>query len=70
MLDYGAQPGGWGYAVFGRVIEGMEVVDAIANSSTGTVEMHQDVPVTPVIINSVRRADEVPVAPPTPQSGD
>ena len=70
MLDYGAQPGGWGYAVFGRVIEGMEVVDAIANSSTGTVEMHQDVPVTPVIINSARRADDVPVAPPAPQSGD
>ena len=69
-LDYGARPGGWGYAVFGRVIEGMEVVDAIANTPTGTVDMHKDVPVTPVIINSARRADDVPAAPLTPQSGD
>jgi peptidyl-prolyl cis-trans isomerase A (cyclophilin A) len=56
--------------VFGKVIEGMEVVEAIASSPTGTVDMHQDVPVTPVIINSARRADDVPVEPPTPQSGD
>ena len=70
MLDYGARPGGWGYAVFGRVIEGMKVVEAIAASPTGTVDMHQDVPVTPVIINSARRADDIPVEPSTPQSGD
>ncbi len=35
---------GWGYAVFGKVIEGMDVVDAIARVPTGTQGFHQDVP--------------------------
>ena len=41
---------GWGYAVFGKVIEGMEVVDAIASVKTGTKGIHQDVPIEPVVI--------------------
>jgi peptidyl-prolyl cis-trans isomerase B (cyclophilin B) len=46
---------GWGYAVFGRVIEGMAVVDAIAGVRTGQSGMHRDVPLEPVVIESARR---------------
>ncbi|MDP6537839.1 MAG: peptidylprolyl isomerase [Gammaproteobacteria bacterium] len=46
---------GFGYAVFGEVIEGMEVVDEIALVVTGSVRGYGDVPLEPVIINSVRR---------------
>jgi peptidyl-prolyl cis-trans isomerase B (cyclophilin B) len=41
---------GWGYCVFGRVVEGMEVVDKIKKVRTGNRGMHQDVPVEDVII--------------------
>jgi cyclophilin family peptidyl-prolyl cis-trans isomerase len=41
---------GWGYAVFGRVVEGMDVVDKISAVATGDKGMHQNVPLTPVII--------------------
>ena len=44
---------GWGYAVFGKVIEGMEVVDSIALSPTMVVNGYQDAPANPVTINSV-----------------
>ncbi len=43
---------GWGYAVFGRVIEGTEVVDEIRKVKTGNKGFHQDVPVDDVIIES------------------
>ena len=43
----------WGYTVFGRVIEGMEVVEAIEQSSTTTKSSFRDVPKQPVIIESV-----------------
>ena len=43
---------GWGYAVFGKVIEGMEVVDAIARVKTGAKGMFRDVPVEEVLIKS------------------
>lgn len=46
-------PEDFGYAVFGRVLSGMEVVDAIANTPTGSMDGHADVPVTPVVIKSV-----------------
>lgn len=46
----GKTPQGWGYAVFGRVVEGMDVVDAIAGVSTRTVGMFRDVPAEPVVI--------------------
>lgn len=44
----------FGYAVFGRVIEGMEVVQKIEKVQTGNKGMHQDVPVDPVVIQSVK----------------
>jgi peptidyl-prolyl cis-trans isomerase B (cyclophilin B) len=43
---------GWGYAVFGRVIEGTDVVDEIKKVKTGNKGFHQDVPVEDVIIES------------------
>jgi cyclophilin family peptidyl-prolyl cis-trans isomerase len=52
-LDISAQ--GWGYAVFGKVIEGMELVDKIAATKTQTVGAFRDVPVEPIIIVSIRR---------------
>ncbi len=50
-------PAKFGYAVFGKVIKGMEVVDAIANVATTAKGMHRDVPVEPVVIISVSRLD-------------
>ena len=52
-LDYPAHDG-WGYAVFGKVTEGMDVVDKIAKVKTGNRGMHQNVPIEPVIIESVK----------------
>jgi len=54
----GKSPPGWGYAVFGRVISGMEVVDAIAAEPTGTRAGMQDVPNTPVVIQRATRATD------------
>lgn len=45
---------GYGYCVFGKVVDGMDVVDAIAKVKTGNAGGHQDVPVEPVVIKSVR----------------
>ena len=52
-LDY---PGhdGWGYAVFGKVTQGMDVVDKIAKVPTGNRGGHQNVPLEPVVIQSVK----------------
>jgi peptidyl-prolyl cis-trans isomerase B (cyclophilin B) len=47
----------WGYAVFGQVVEGMDVVDAIREVPTGRHGMHQDVPTEPVIIERVELVD-------------
>jgi peptidyl-prolyl cis-trans isomerase B (cyclophilin B) len=46
----GKNPQGWGYAVFGKVVEGMDVVDQIAKAKTGNRGMHSDVPVEPIVI--------------------
>jgi len=54
-LDYA--PGSAGYAVFGKVIEGMNVVDAIASVPTTMKSGRGDVPMTPIIINSVKVID-------------
>lgn len=54
FLNHKAKTGpGWGYAVFGAVIEGMEVVDAIARVATGTHGPHSDVPREPVVMERV-----------------
>jgi peptidyl-prolyl cis-trans isomerase B (cyclophilin B) len=51
FLDYkSSTPSGWGYAVFGEVIEGMDVVDAMTKTPTGNRGGHQDVPKTDIII--------------------
>ena len=55
-LDY-PRPDGWGYAVFGEVTEGMDVVDAIANVPTGAQNGHRDVPTETVLIESVTRVE-------------
>jgi len=55
QLDW--SPGGDGYTVFGEVILGMGIVDFIATAPTGTVAMFSDVPLQPVIINEIVRAN-------------
>ena len=49
---------GWGYAVFGQVVEGQEVLDKIRVVPTGSQAGHQDVPVDPVVIDSVTVLDD------------
>ncbi len=56
-LDYPSRDG-WGYAVFGKVTSGMDVVDKIAKERTGNAGFHQDVPTTPVVIKNVRIISE------------
>ncbi len=51
-------PQGWGYCVFGKVVEGMDVVDAIKDVPTGGHGRFQDVPVDPVVIKKVVVLDE------------
>jgi peptidyl-prolyl cis-trans isomerase B (cyclophilin B) len=58
FLDHTAESAqGWGYAVFGRVIGGTEIVDAIERVRTGRKGMHDDVPVEDVVIKSVTLVD-------------
>ncbi len=45
---------GWGYAVFGKVVQGFDIVQKIAMVPTGNAGPHQNVPNTPVIIESVK----------------
>ena len=53
-LDLNPRPTRWGYAVFGKVVEGMEVVDGIGQVPTGASgELEGNVPVTPIIIESM-----------------
>ena len=54
FLDFrNPTPQGFGYAVFGKIVKGMEIVDKIAKVQTGNSGMHQDVPVKPVVIKKV-----------------
>ena len=53
FLDHG--PRDYGYAVFGKVTEGMDVIDKIAKVSTGNKKGHQGVPLEDVVIVSARR---------------
>jgi len=64
-LDFGIARDGWGYAVFGEVQSGMEVVDSIASVPTTRVGPHENVPVKAVLITRVRVISEpAPLAPP------
>jgi peptidyl-prolyl cis-trans isomerase B (cyclophilin B) len=56
FLDYPGQDG-WGYCVFGRVVDGMDTVNAIKGVSTGSRQGHQDVPQADVILE---RAEILP----------
>jgi cyclophilin family peptidyl-prolyl cis-trans isomerase len=53
FLDYPGQDG-WGYAVFGKVVQGMDVVQKIAKVGTGNAGGHQNVPTTPIVIESAK----------------
>jgi len=46
-------PMGYGYTVFGKVIDGMETVDAIQHAATGNLGGHQNVPLEPIVIERV-----------------
>jgi len=46
-------PQGWGYCVFGKVVDGLDVMQAIEGVATGSAGMHQDVPVEDVVIESI-----------------
>ena len=62
MLDHtGFSPDEFGYAVFGRVLSGMDVVDRIASVPTKADGEMEDVPVEPVVIKSVRVVKPAPV---------
>lgn len=56
FLDKAKSRDNIGYAVFGRVVDGMDVIDKISRVKTGARGAHQDVPVEPVVIRSMRRA--------------
>ena len=59
FLNYkGDSPQEYGYAVFGRVTEGMDVVDKIKDTPTGSVGPFQDVPTQKVIIETIRVQEE------------
>jgi len=49
---------GWGYAVFGKVTQGFDIVQKIAKVPTGNAGFHQNVPTTPVLIESVKIIDK------------
>lgn len=51
-------PQGWGYAVFGQVVDGMNVVDEIAKQKTGSRAGHDDVPLNNITIESMTVIDE------------
>jgi peptidyl-prolyl cis-trans isomerase B (cyclophilin B) len=56
FLNYsGESQQGWGYAVFGKVVEGQDVVDRIKKVATSTTGPHQNVPVQPVVIEKAER---------------
>jgi peptidyl-prolyl cis-trans isomerase A (cyclophilin A) len=65
-LDFGI--GGAGYAVFGEVVEGMDVVDKIVSVPTTTKGDYANVPITPIYIKTAREGPPVPAAPVAPKA--
>jgi peptidyl-prolyl cis-trans isomerase A (cyclophilin A) len=63
-LDYPSRDG-WGYCVFGKVTQGMDVVNKISKVSTGSAMGHQNVPTKPVLIESVKLIEAAKPAKPT-----
>ncbi len=58
FLDFTARtPQGWGYAVFGKVVSGMEVVEEMAKVPTHDAAGHQDVPAEPIVIEQAEVPD-------------
>ncbi len=55
FLDH--KPGSYGYAVFGRVVEGMDVIDRIAQVRTGRRKGHDDVPIEEISVTAARRIE-------------
>ena len=53
FLDH--RPGNYGYAVFGRVVDGLDVIDRIAAVKTGRKGGHEDVPLDTVVVTTARR---------------
>lgn len=62
-LDYASSEDGHGYAVFGRVVEGTDVVDQIRGVATGSVRGHEDVPLEPIVIVSAERVGAAATSP-------
>jgi len=59
FLDHkNSSPQGYGYAVFGKVVKGMDVVDKIGSTRTHNFRRFQDVPVEPVVIRSIKRTKQ------------
>ena len=59
FLDHkNRSPQGYGYAVFGKVVKGMDVVDKIGSARTHTFRNFRDVPVEPVVMRSIRRTNQ------------
>jgi cyclophilin family peptidyl-prolyl cis-trans isomerase len=59
FLDHkNSSPQGYGYAVFGKVVKGMDVVDKIGSARTHTFRNFRDVPVEPVVMRSIRRTNQ------------
>ena len=59
FLDHkNSSPQGYGYAVFGKVVKGMDVVDKIGSTRTHSVRGFRDVPVESVVIRSIKRANQ------------
>lgn len=55
FLNFKSQtPQGWGYAVFAKVIEGMDVIDKITTVKTGNIGGHGDVPLEVIVLNSAK----------------
>jgi cyclophilin family peptidyl-prolyl cis-trans isomerase len=68
FLDFGVARDGWGYTVFGEVVEGLDVVDKMVAVPTGNKGQYQSVPLTPIVILKVREEAGVtaPAAAPKP----